>query len=265
MAGLRHIYESSVLRRPVATLVVVCAFTLALGWYAQYFSLDASADSLTLERDEGLEYYRYVRARYGADDFLLVTYTPRAGLFSEPVLGDLRLLGDELQAIAGVESVMSILNVPLVNSPPVDLRNIDAGIRYLADPDTDRAMARQELVNSPLYASLLISADGRTTAIRVDIERDAEYRAMREQRDALREKQYVDGLTGDEKNSLADVSERYDQRTRELLARQDAVISRSGTGRQAATKTGRRLTAACASWGMPTARTSSTGRTTRSS
>ena len=225
MAGLRHIYESSVLRRPVATLVVVCAFTLALGWYAQYFSLDASADSLTLERDEGLEYYRYVRARYGADDFLLVTYTPRAGLFSEPVLGDLRLLGDELQAIAGVESVMSILNVPLVNSPPVDLRNIDAGIRYLADPDTDRAMARQELVNSPLYASLLISADGRTTAIRVDIERDAEYRAMREQRDALREKQYVDGLTGDEKNSLADVSERYDQRTRELLARQDAVIA----------------------------------------
>jgi len=89
LAGLRNIYESTVLRRPVATLVTVAAFTFLLGWYVQYFALDASADSLTLERDADLEYYRYVGARYGSDDYLIITYTPDSELFSDSVLDDI--------------------------------------------------------------------------------------------------------------------------------------------------------------------------------
>ncbi len=83
LSGLSKIYENVVLKRPVATIVAVAALVLSLGWFAQYFSLDASADSLTLERDAELRYYRFIRARYGSDDFLLVTYTPEEAMFSE--------------------------------------------------------------------------------------------------------------------------------------------------------------------------------------
>lgn len=224
MPRLHDIYDDIVLRRPVATLVIVSAFTLLLGWYTQFFSLDASADSLTLERDAGLEYYRYVRARYGSDDFLLVTYTPEEPLFSDSVLSDIETLRDRLAAIPNIQSVTTILDVPLVNSPAVNLRNIDDGIRYLGDPGTDRQLAQRELSASPLYSNLLISSDNLTTALRIDIQRDLEYRTMREERDALREKEYLEGLTAEESAVLSDVSIRYDSRTRDLLAEQASVI-----------------------------------------
>lgn len=225
MQSVEQIYEDVILRRPVATLVAVGLITLGLGWFTQYFTLDASADSLTLERDEGLEYYRYVRARYGSDDFLLVTYTPREPLFDNSVLADLASLRDDLTALQNVQSVTTILDVPLVMSPPVSLRSIDSGIRYLRDGDTDRQLAQQELLGSPLYKDMLISSNGLTTALRIDMQRDAEHVAMREQRDALREKQYSEGLTAAENAALSDVSNRYDDRTRELLDARSGVIA----------------------------------------
>lgn len=226
MRRLSDIYDDIVLRHPIATLVTVAAFTLSFGWYAQYFALDASADSLTLERDEGLEYYRYVRARYGSDDFLLVTYTPEEPLFSDEVLSDIGALRDELAGIPNIESVTTILDVPLVNSPAANLRNIDRGIRYLKDADTDQRLAQRELLTSPLYSNLLISSDGRTTAVRVDVQRDQNYQELREQRDALREKEYLEGLTPTESATLADITLRYNNRTRDLLAVQARVIDR---------------------------------------
>ncbi|MDA0681164.1 MAG: hypothetical protein O3A13_15845 [Proteobacteria bacterium] len=204
MRRLSDIYDDFVLRRPIAILVIVAACTFYFGWYTQYFSLDASADSLTLERDEGLGYYRYVRARYGSDDFLLVTYTPDQPIFSDGVLSDIELLRNELAALPNIESVTTILDVPLVNSPAADLRFIDRDIRYLEDADTDRLLAQQELLTSPLYKDLLISSDGRTTALRVDMQRDDAYRELREQRDQLREKEFLEGLTAKESVALSE-------------------------------------------------------------
>lgn len=225
MTGLRTLYESTVLGRPVATLVTVAAFTALLGWYAQFFSLDASADSLMLERDADLNFYRYVRARYGSDDFLLISYTPSTDIFSDATLSDIAALRDDLAALPGVEAVTSVLDVPLVMSPPVNLRDIGAGINYLGDPAVDPQLARQELTTSPIYRNLLISADGLTTALRVDIRRDASYREMRERRDMLREKEFLETLTAEESRSLSEVSVRYDNRTRELLAEQAQTIA----------------------------------------
>ncbi|RLA34323.1 MAG: transporter [Gammaproteobacteria bacterium] len=225
LSGFSNIYENVVLKRPVATIVAVAALVLSLGWFAQYFSLDASADSLTLERDAELRYYRFVRARYGSDDFLLVTYTPDEAVFSDATLADIRTLRDALSALPNVESVTSILDVPLVDSPPVNLRNIASGIRYLKDEDTDRKLAEVELLTSPLYENLLMSSDGLTTALRIDMHRDLEYRELREKRDALREKQFLEGLSEDESKSLEGITFDFDAQTRRLLAQQERDIA----------------------------------------
>ena len=225
LSGLSNTYENVVLKRPVATIVAVVAIVLSLGWFAQYFSLDASADSLTLERDEDLRYYRFVRARYGSDDFLLVTYTPNDAIFSDAVLADIRSLRDELSALPNVASVTSILDVPLLDSPAVNLRSIATGIHYLEDADTNRELAQIELMTSPLYENLLISSDGMTTALRIDMHRDLEYRELREERDALREKQFLQGLTTEESTSLAEITVDFDAQTRRLLAQQERDIA----------------------------------------
>jgi len=203
------LYERIILGRPVAVLLVTLLTVALFGWFAPQFRLDASADSLTLENDRGLRYYRSIRARYGSDDYLIVTYTPQADLFSPQVLEDLGRLRDQLAGLARVESVLSLLDVPLLESPPLDLRQLPEGIRYLRQADVDRVSARRELLDSVLYRNLIISPDGRTTALRVDFAIDETYRRLRDRRDQLRAQELSGTLDSHETEELAAVSEEF--------------------------------------------------------
>ena len=215
--GLQETYAHTVLGRPVVTLAAIALITLSVGWFSQDFALNASADSLILERDEDLRYYRYVRAGFGSDDYLIVTYSPRKDLFDADTLRDLRALRDELVALPNVDTVTSILDVPLLNSAAVNLRDISSGIRYLGDADTNRRLARQELIESPLYQNLIISSDGLTTALRVDMRQDEEYLLLRNRRDDLREKQFSEELSRNEKNELSNLTSRFDTYSQRLI------------------------------------------------
>ena len=220
-----ELYERAVLGRPLVTLLVVGVITIACGWFAKDFGLDATTDSLTLERDEDLTYYRSIRARYESDDFLIVTFTPSEDLFSDQVLADLKLLRDALAAVPGVESVVSILDVPLIQSPPVDLQDLGAGVRTLEEEGTDRGMAREELLTSPLYQNVIISTDAGTTAMRVDFEQDEEYLQLFYWRNSLREKRLVSELTADEEAELEDASDRFQAYSQRARAREQQQIA----------------------------------------
>jgi len=141
---LARLYDNLVLKKPGVTLLIVALVTAFFAIHVPDFKLDASADSLILENDQALRYYRSVRARYGSDDNLIVTYTPDRDLFSNEVLADLRVLRDSLSELQRVESVVSLLDVPLISSPPVTLTEMTREIRTLETPGTDRALARQE-------------------------------------------------------------------------------------------------------------------------
>ncbi|MGI9205033.1 MAG: efflux RND transporter permease subunit, partial [Woeseiaceae bacterium] len=148
-----------------------------------------------------------------------------AELFADETLADIASIRNELASLPNIASVTTILDVPLVSSPAVDLRNMAAGIRYLRDANTDRALAGRELSTSPLYRNLLISDDAGTTAMHVALKNDVEQLALREQRDSLRESQVVRGLTSAENEMLVDVSARYDIRARASLAQRAEDIA----------------------------------------
>jgi predicted RND superfamily exporter protein len=71
VTGLLETYDKLVLKRPVVALSVVAIVVAFFAYHAPDFRLDASADSLVLENDEALKYYRSIRARYGSDDYLI--------------------------------------------------------------------------------------------------------------------------------------------------------------------------------------------------
>jgi predicted RND superfamily exporter protein len=219
------LHEQLILRHPLVTIAIIAVLMGFFGWHAQDFGLDASAESLTLERDADLNYYRLVKARYGSDDYLIVTFAPKQDLFTDPVLLRLDSLRTELNAIDSIESVVSILDVPLFKSPPVALRQFSKGVRRLEEGDTDRELARQELLNSPLYRDRLISADGRTTALAVNLRRNELLMQLRELRDELREKKYLTGLTDDEVTSLATVTVAFKELSLNLLTTERQTIS----------------------------------------
>ena len=93
---LFRIYEKVVLSNPRTWLVVIALLMIVFGLHARDFKLDASADSLVLENDDDLRYFRATNKIYGSDDFLVITYTPLDDLLSERSLEGLRGLKKDL-------------------------------------------------------------------------------------------------------------------------------------------------------------------------
>jgi predicted RND superfamily exporter protein len=225
LTTLLDAYDELVLKRPGTTLFLIALLMAFFAWHAPAFRLDASADSLVLENDEALQYYRSIRARYGSDDYLIITYSPARDLFSDAVLADLEALRDEVAAIDHVESVISLLDVPLIQSPPVSLAELSEDVPTLESPRTNRALARREFLASPMYRNLIISPDGRTTALQVNFRRDETWHRLLKQRNQLREKNLLGRLSPEEQETLDTISTRFDAHSLTLRDQQARDIA----------------------------------------
>jgi predicted RND superfamily exporter protein len=204
-------FDRVVLRHPKTVILCVLIVVGFLGFGAGRFRLDASTDTLILENDEDLRYSRQISSRYGQQDFLVLTYTPGDDLFSPETLTTLARLRDDLQSLESVSSVVSILDVPLLESPPVSLKELTGELPTLESPTADMNMAGSELRRSPLYQNLLVSSDLKTTALLIYLSDDDVYRDLLENFNELRQKEDSGSLTPKERADLKSVEEQYRQ------------------------------------------------------
>ena len=210
----------TIVEYPRSILVVLA---LVVGFFATWvddFQLDASSDSLLLEGDQDLRFYKDIKARYGDDEFLVVTYQPEKDLFAAETLSHLKKLRDELSNLDTIDSVVSILDVPLLKSPPKSLSDLEEDVPNLLSPGTDQNLAKQELLTSKLYRDLLISSDGKTTAMQLNMVLDKELKSLIEARDVLREKRLAEALDTDELIQLKILSDQIREQ-RDVYRRQN--------------------------------------------
>jgi hypothetical protein len=213
---LLGIFDRNVLGRPWLAISLVLLVTILLAIGLPNFKLDASADSLTLEHDSDLDYFREVNQRYGGGDFLVVMYTPTdADLFSDQALTALDSLQKDLASLEGVVSVNSMVTVPLLYSPKVTIDELQEGPRTLLTPGVDRIAAKKEFLESPVYRKLILSPDGQTTAVLASLAPDSRYIELVRYRDELRLKRdSEEGLNPEEVTELKQVAREFlDYRT----------------------------------------------------
>ena len=202
-----NIYNQFILAYPKIWLAFIALVVGISGIYVNDFRLDASADSLILENDQDLRYYRTIGKAYGTDDFLIITYTPVGELLSEDSLDGLRGLKKDLSKLERIESVVSILDVPLLDSPRVKISELESNKRTLSTPGLDKILAKKEFMSSPIYEKFLVSSDGKTTSLLAIYKRDEKYYSLMEVRDSLREKKQRNGsLTQEEEVRLHETS-----------------------------------------------------------
>ncbi|MBT8370166.1 MAG: MMPL family transporter, partial [Deltaproteobacteria bacterium] len=204
---LASFYEQFILKRPAIAVICLLAVFSFLGYKAKDFKLEASAETLLLERDEDLRYSRIIKSRYGGYDYLLMTYSPQDDLFSDKTLNDLRRLRQELMQLQHVSSVVSILDAPLLESPPVPVKELASHIQTLESKTIDRKLARIEFQNSPLYRNLLVSPDLKTTALMINFRIDPIYQDLLARRGHFQEKQFDGSLQATEIAELKKVTE----------------------------------------------------------
>jgi len=223
---LATIYQQIILRYPsliMLFLVLVCSLT---AWKLSDFRLDASADSLVLESDDSLKFYRTMRDRFeSSDDFLVITFTPASPLFTEESIALLRQLRDELEALELVTSTNSILSVPLLSSPELRLDNIAEQIKTLDEDQVELGVARDALLTNPLYRSLLISEDAQTTAIQVNLKTDPRFQSLLKERERLREQARSDTVSEQTLQELERVSAEFDVVAATVSAQQNANVA----------------------------------------
>ena len=152
------------------------------------FKLDASSETLLLENDPDLKLYRENTELYGSSDFLVVTFTPNETLISKSVITDIKTLVSDLSQIKGISSVLSLLDVPLIESLPGEsLSDIADSISTLNEKNIDIKLAKRVLSTNPVYKNLLISEDLKTTAFQLTLNRNISYESLINERYLINE------------------------------------------------------------------------------
>ncbi|MDH5465744.1 MAG: RND family transporter, partial [Thiovulaceae bacterium] len=215
---MEKLYTNFILRYPKSILLSLTALVLFLGFFAAKLEIDASAETLLLENDKDLEYSRLITDLYKTEDSLVLTFTPFEGdIFSPHALKTLKKVQEAVLALPLVDSVTTILNVPLLQSPAKPVRELLKKIPTLESPGTDMTLAKKELLSSPLYFENLVSKDFKTTALSINLVYDTHYFDLLTKRDNLQAKKRHKNISAKELQELAiaqDLFKAYRDKTR---------------------------------------------------
>lgn len=159
-----------VLAWPGTVLAVFLLATALLGWQATRFEINASPDTLLTQDNELYQQTQEVNEQFSPQEFLLLIVEPRDGqVFSESVFGLLRQLSDELSAMDRVESVRSMLNVPIfTGAGGVDaIQADDLDDLTIAGGDFSMEQIEEAFTGHPIYEDLLVNRQQTAVALQV--------------------------------------------------------------------------------------------------
>ena len=217
------------------TLFFLTIFIIFSLFQAKNFNLDASSDALLLEGDPDLKYLRNVNETYGSKDFLVLTYTPVSSFTEKETILNLQLLKSKIEKLTWVDSVITLIDVPLLKSTDEELMERLKNYKTLAYPEIDKERGFNEIINSPIYNDYVISKDGKTSGIVVYLKKDERLAEYIKIKDKYFEQSNETGLSKEEKvnykkfiKEYEDYKNLYNIRNHQNITEIRDVISKYG-------------------------------------
>ena len=208
------LYKKTIIEKPKISLAFLIIILLVFGNFIKNFQLDASSDTLLLENDPDLKYLREVNTKYGSKEFLVLTYThsPDKNLDfkSDLTIKNIELLKTSLENLEWVNSVITILDVPLLKNNDDPLVERIKNFKTLSSDDVDIVRGFDEIINSPIYENFVISKDGKTSGILVYINPDNKLANLIKTKNDYLERKLAGKLTSKEKNAYKVFLKKYD-------------------------------------------------------
>ncbi|WP_440676099.1 efflux RND transporter permease subunit [Candidatus Pelagibacter sp. HIMB1593] len=169
---LAQMYQNLVLKNPKAIFILLLISILSFGYYSKDFRLDASSETLLIDGDPDLAYLQEITERYGSKEFLVLTYTPNEGMVTDSSINNLLSIKYKIQSLDWVHSVITLLDIPLLNNSDAPLQERLESFKTLKDEEVDRERGFSEILNSPVFRNFVISEDGKTSGIIVNIKQN---------------------------------------------------------------------------------------------
>jgi len=196
-------YQNIVIQKPKIILTLLLLILLSFGYFSKDFRLDASSDTLLLENDPDLNYLREVTKRYGSKDFLVLTYTPEKEIINDDTIINILNLRHDIQNLSWVHNVITILDIPLLSSSDEPLIERLKNYKTLNHKDIDKKRGFEEIINSPVFKEFVISKDGKTTGIIVNLKSNEKLREFIEKKDYFYNKSITENLNSEEKKNYS--------------------------------------------------------------
>ncbi len=191
------------LKYPKHFLIGLFLVTLFFGYYATKLQIDASSETLLLEDDKELAFYRQIQTNFNSPDILVITYTPKSDMLSFASLNTIKNISKDIEKLELTQSVTTILNAPLLQNSKGE-NSLDK-ITTLSDPNANKALAKQEFITSGLYKENLVSKDFKTSAIVINMKYDKKYFELLNKRNefyTLAKKQKLNTVQQKEYNNI---------------------------------------------------------------
>ena len=208
---LSYIYKKLVINFSKLTLILISLVVFFSFYHAKNFNLDASSDALLLEGDRDLKFLREINERYESKDFLVLTYAPISSFIEKETILNLQLLKSKIEKLTWVDSVITVIDVPLLKSTDESLMDRLKNYKTLAYPEIDRKRGFEEIVNSPLYKNYVISEDGKTSGIVVYLKKDERLAEYVKVKDKYFNQAADIGLTKEEKINYKKFLKEYEE------------------------------------------------------
>ncbi len=167
-------YQDIIIKNPKSIFLILIITLISFGYHSKDFRLDASSETLLIEGDPDLKYLKEITKRYGSKEFLILTYSPNESMISDVSINNLLSLKYKIQSLDWVHSVITLLDIPLLNSSDAPLQERLQNFKTLKDEDIDKARGFDEIVKSPVFRNFVISEDGKTSGIIVNIKKKEE-------------------------------------------------------------------------------------------
>tara|TARA_B100000989_G_scaffold177894_1_gene133569 strand:+ start:164 stop:2551 length:2388 start_codon:yes stop_codon:yes gene_type:complete len=169
---IARFYQNLILKKPKSVFVILILILLSFGYNSKDFRLDASSETLLIDGDPDLLYLEEISERYGSKEFLILTYTPNEAMVSDNSINNLLSLKYKIQSLEWVHSVITLLDVPLLISSDEPLQERLKNFKTLKDESIDKQRGFNEIMNSPVFKNFVISEDGKTSGIIVNIKKN---------------------------------------------------------------------------------------------
>ena len=187
---LAKIYQKNVLEKPKVIIILLLSLLFVSIYFSKDFRLDASSETLLLEGDPDLEYLKEINNRYNAREFLVLTYTPKEYMISDKSTNNLLSLKYKIQSLEWVHSVVTLLDVPLLNSTDDTLSDKLKNFSTLKSEGIDRERGFAEILESPVFKNFVISEDGKTSGIIVYIKKDEKINLIKNKKELENYKEF---------------------------------------------------------------------------
>lgn len=189
-----------------ARYFIILIFVAALAWaavYAPSFKINASADTLLVKNNELYIKTQVANQTFSPEEFILLAYeSVEHELYSQQTFNDLQALSEELLTLSRVNSVTSILNIPLIT----DATSLDGA----SDVDSltwqaqqySPAQMRTRIDGHPIFTDLLVNRESTATAIQIVFKQNPDLQRLEKEITDLQQKRLDGSITEDDEQKI---------------------------------------------------------------